>query len=140
MEVLKTHVCSRPCTVCYRTDLVVIKLAANRADKLRNAISKTWARGGISAYYQGLIPWVGSKYRFAPRTYLRGQGIDKITTGLARSLHERLHSPPHVQRDRTPRANEIQRLPNNVRYSRRYRWRSCPVLPDDGNDNVYEDS
>ncbi|KAK1142933.1 hypothetical protein N8T08_007174 [Aspergillus melleus] len=39
MEVLKTH------------------LAANRHDTLRDAISKTWARGGVSAYYQGLIPW-----------------------------------------------------------------------------------
>ncbi|PLB51457.1 mitochondrial DNA replication protein [Aspergillus steynii IBT 23096] len=39
MEVLKTH------------------LAANRHDTLKDAFSKTWARGGISAYYQGLIPW-----------------------------------------------------------------------------------
>lgn len=39
MEVLKTHV------------------AANRADTLRDAVRKTWARGGLTAFYQGLIPW-----------------------------------------------------------------------------------
>ena len=39
MEVLKTHV------------------AANRHDSLRDAMRKTWARGGPVAFYQGLIPW-----------------------------------------------------------------------------------
>jgi hypothetical protein len=39
MEVLKTHV------------------AANRHDSLRDALRKTWARGGFTAFYQGLIPW-----------------------------------------------------------------------------------
>ncbi|KAG8356564.1 hypothetical protein FVEN_g5721 [Fusarium venenatum] len=39
MEVVKTHV------------------AANRRDNLCTAISKTWARGGVRAFYQGLIPW-----------------------------------------------------------------------------------
>ncbi|RSL38482.1 hypothetical protein CEP53_014834 [Fusarium sp. AF-6] len=40
MEVVKTHV------------------AANKGDNLRTAVSKTWARGGFRAFYQGLIPWV----------------------------------------------------------------------------------
>ncbi|KAJ5088018.1 mitochondrial DNA replication protein [Penicillium angulare] len=39
MEVLKTH------------------LAANRKDTLREACQKTWTRGRIPAFYQGLIPW-----------------------------------------------------------------------------------
>ncbi|GAW15242.1 hypothetical protein ANO14919_046510 [Xylariales sp. No.14919] len=39
MEVLKTHV------------------AANRKDSLLDAVRKTWARGGVSGFYQGLIPW-----------------------------------------------------------------------------------
>lgn len=39
-EVLKTHA------------------AANRNDNLRDAIRKTWARGGVAGFYQGLIPWV----------------------------------------------------------------------------------
>ncbi|KAH7245652.1 mitochondrial DNA replication protein [Fusarium tricinctum] len=39
MEVVKTHV------------------AANRGDSLRTAVSKTWARGGVPAFFQGLIPW-----------------------------------------------------------------------------------
>ncbi|KAJ1971473.1 hypothetical protein H4R35_005238 [Dimargaris xerosporica] len=38
-EVLKTH------------------MAANRGDGLKAAIRKTYARGGISGFYQGLIPW-----------------------------------------------------------------------------------
>jgi hypothetical protein len=38
-EVLKTH------------------MAAHRQDSLLTAIKKTWARGGISGFYQGLIPW-----------------------------------------------------------------------------------
>ncbi|CAG7939964.1 unnamed protein product [Penicillium olsonii] len=39
MEVLKTH------------------LAANRKDTLLEAVKKTWARGRVGAFYQGLIPW-----------------------------------------------------------------------------------
>ncbi|KAL4923713.1 mitochondrial carrier domain-containing protein [Aspergillus undulatus] len=39
MEVLKTH------------------LAANRHDRIKDAIQKTWARGRWTAFYQGLIPW-----------------------------------------------------------------------------------
>lgn len=38
-EVLKTH------------------MAANRQDGLMTAFRKTWARGGVFGYYQGLIPW-----------------------------------------------------------------------------------
>lgn len=38
-EVLKTH------------------MAANRGDSLWMAIQKTWGRGGIYGFYQGLIPW-----------------------------------------------------------------------------------
>lgn len=38
-EVLKTH------------------LAAHRTDSLAMAFRKSWARGGISGFYQGLIPW-----------------------------------------------------------------------------------
>ncbi|KAI5478083.1 mitochondrial carrier domain-containing protein [Pseudohyphozyma bogoriensis] len=32
-------------------------MAANRSDNFRTAIRKTWARGGIAGFYQGLIPW-----------------------------------------------------------------------------------
>lgn len=39
LEVLKTHI------------------AAHRQDTLRDALRKTWARGGFGAFYQGLIPW-----------------------------------------------------------------------------------
>lgn len=38
-EVLKTH------------------MAANRNDNLRTAIKKTYQRGGVKGFYQGLIPW-----------------------------------------------------------------------------------
>ncbi|KAI1387018.1 mitochondrial carrier [Hypoxylon trugodes] len=39
MEVVKTHV------------------AAHREDSLRDAIRKTWRRGGLFGFYQGLMPW-----------------------------------------------------------------------------------
>jgi hypothetical protein len=38
-EVLKTH------------------MAAHRGDSLRTAVSRTWARGGLGGFYQGLLPW-----------------------------------------------------------------------------------
>ena len=38
-EVLKTH------------------MAANRSDSLATALSKTYARGGMRGFWQGLIPW-----------------------------------------------------------------------------------
>ncbi|KAI0387229.1 mitochondrial carrier [Hypomontagnella monticulosa] len=39
MEVVKTHV------------------AAHREDSIRDAMQKTWRRGGFLGFYQGLIPW-----------------------------------------------------------------------------------
>lgn len=30
---------------------------AHRGDNLRTAIVKTWNRGGVFGFYQGLIPW-----------------------------------------------------------------------------------
>jgi len=35
-------------------------MASNRNDNLREAIKKTYARGGLRGFYQGLIPWVRS--------------------------------------------------------------------------------
>jgi len=32
-------------------------MGTNRADSLRTAIAKTYARGGLRGFYQGLIPW-----------------------------------------------------------------------------------
>jgi hypothetical protein len=33
-------------------------MAANRQDNIVSAFVKTWHRGGVWGYYQGLIPWV----------------------------------------------------------------------------------
>ena len=33
-------------------------MAANRQDNIFAAFRKTWGRGGVLGYYQGLIPWV----------------------------------------------------------------------------------
>ncbi len=32
-------------------------MGTNRSDSLRTAIAKTYARGGVTGFYQGLIPW-----------------------------------------------------------------------------------
>lgn len=33
-------------------------MAANRQDNIFSAFKKTWGRGGVLGFYQGLIPWV----------------------------------------------------------------------------------
>ncbi len=38
-------------------EVVKTHLAANRVDSLFTAVRKTYSRGGISGFYQGLIPW-----------------------------------------------------------------------------------
>lgn len=38
-------------------EVVKTHMAANRSDNLVSAFKKTYARGGISGFYQGLIPW-----------------------------------------------------------------------------------
>lgn len=45
---------------------IVLKthMASNRKDNLRTAIVKTYARGGLKGFYQGLIPWVSFSLLF----------------------------------------------------------------------------
>lgn len=38
-------------------EVVKTHMAANRGDNLMTSIKKTYARGGIKGFYQGLIPW-----------------------------------------------------------------------------------
>ncbi|PVV03540.1 hypothetical protein BB560_001974 [Smittium megazygosporum] len=38
-------------------EVVKTHMAANRQDSMRTAISKTYQRGGLRGFYQGLIPW-----------------------------------------------------------------------------------
>ncbi|KAJ2079955.1 hypothetical protein H4R24_003424 [Coemansia sp. RSA 988] len=38
-------------------EVVKTHMAANRGDSIATTLSKTYARGGISGFYQGLIPW-----------------------------------------------------------------------------------
>ncbi|KAJ2554799.1 hypothetical protein EV175_002471 [Coemansia sp. RSA 1933] len=38
-------------------EVVKTHMAANRADSIATSLKKTYARGGISGFYQGLIPW-----------------------------------------------------------------------------------
>lgn len=58
MEVVKTHVSNPRITCESNIDGFAEQVAANRGDSLRTAIRKTWARGGVPAFYQGLVPWV----------------------------------------------------------------------------------
>lgn len=37
---------------------VPLQMAANRGDNFKAAVKKTWNRGGITGFYQGLFPWV----------------------------------------------------------------------------------
>ncbi|RPB26367.1 mitochondrial carrier [Terfezia boudieri ATCC MYA-4762] len=38
-------------------EVVKTHMAANRGDNIVSAVNKTWARGGVFGFYQGLIPW-----------------------------------------------------------------------------------
>ncbi|KAJ5097506.1 Mitochondrial DNA replication protein YHM2 [Penicillium angulare] len=38
-------------------DVLKTHIAANRTDTLKDAIRKTWSRGGVAGFYQGLLPW-----------------------------------------------------------------------------------
>ncbi|KAF8468421.1 mitochondrial carrier domain-containing protein [Kalaharituber pfeilii] len=38
-------------------EVVKTHMAANRGDNIFKAMTKTWARGGVFGFYQGLIPW-----------------------------------------------------------------------------------
>ncbi|KAI8324796.1 mitochondrial DNA replication protein YHM2 [Martensiomyces pterosporus] len=38
-------------------EVVKTHMAANRADSIATSLKKTYARGGIAGFYQGLIPW-----------------------------------------------------------------------------------
>lgn len=38
-------------------EVVKTTMAANRSDSFAGAMSRIWGRGGVVAYYQGLIPW-----------------------------------------------------------------------------------
>ncbi|GAA5824935.1 hypothetical protein JCM5353_002939 [Sporobolomyces roseus] len=74
LEVLKTH------------------MASNRNDNLREAIKKTYARGGLRGFYQGLIPWAwiessstGGILLFTSslvEEFATGHGVNKGTAGL----------------------------------------------------------
>jgi hypothetical protein len=33
-------------------------MAANRKQTMGEALKTVWSRGGVSGFYQGLIPWV----------------------------------------------------------------------------------
>jgi hypothetical protein len=58
LEVMKTH------------------MAANRSDGLVTSLRKTWARGGVLGFYQGLIPWVRSSL------WVRGRAPNLGQTGM----------------------------------------------------------
>eukprot|EP00834_Sanchytrium_tribonematis_P007078 NODE_590_length_5625_cov_0.852515.p4 type:complete len:274 gc:universal NODE_590_length_5625_cov_0.852515:3012-3833(+) len=73
-EVLKTH------------------MAANRGDNLRTAIKKTYQRGGVFGYWQGLIPWAwieagtkGAVLLFASyevESFLQTFGVNKTAASM----------------------------------------------------------
>ncbi|RKO84648.1 mitochondrial carrier domain-containing protein [Blyttiomyces helicus] len=38
-------------------EVIKTHMAANRGDTMPGAVKRTWARGGVFGFYQGLIPW-----------------------------------------------------------------------------------
>ncbi|KAI8873105.1 mitochondrial carrier [Ramicandelaber brevisporus] len=78
-EVLKTH------------------MAANRGDSFKTTIAKTYARGGIAGFYQGLIPWAwieastkggvlmyaSSEVEYHCRRFGMNSGTSGIVAGMA---------------------------------------------------------
>ncbi|KAF8245780.1 mitochondrial carrier [Wilcoxina mikolae CBS 423.85] len=78
LEVIKTH------------------MAANRGDNVLTAIKKSWGRGGVFGFYQGLIPWawieastkgavllfVSSEAEYHARTFGAGNFTAGITGGV----------------------------------------------------------
>lgn len=67
-------------------------LAANRGDTFLSAIQKTYGRGGIAGFYQGLIPWAwieagtkGAVLMFAAseiETSLLDRGMSRTSSGI----------------------------------------------------------
>jgi len=41
-------------------EVLKTQMAANRSQTMGQAFRNVWARGGVSGFYQGLIPWVSS--------------------------------------------------------------------------------
>jgi hypothetical protein len=39
-------------------EVLKTQMAANRSQTMGQAFRNVWARGGVSGFYQGLIPWV----------------------------------------------------------------------------------
>jgi hypothetical protein len=39
-------------------EVIKTQMAANRSQSMKQAFSTIWSRGGVSGFYQGLIPWV----------------------------------------------------------------------------------
>jgi hypothetical protein len=59
-------------------EVVKTYVAVNRGDNLRTAIKQTWARGGVPAFYQGLIPWVGTVVICSTNLADRFKGMDRV--------------------------------------------------------------
>ena len=39
-------------------EVLKTQMAANRSQTMFQAVQTVWSRGGVSGFYQGLIPWV----------------------------------------------------------------------------------
>ena len=42
-------------------EVLKTQMAANRSQTMGQAFRNVWSRGGVSGFYQGLIPWVSFK-------------------------------------------------------------------------------
>jgi len=73
-------------------EVLKTQMAANRSQTMMQALSTVWSRGGVSGYYQGLIPWAwieastkGGVLLFTAseiETAVMGMGVSQAAAGL----------------------------------------------------------
>jgi hypothetical protein len=77
-------------------EVLKTQMAANRSQTMGQAFRNVWARGGVSGFYQGLIPWVCSRSLLLAGSELTNRhGLKHLPKELFSSLpRQRLRNTP----------------------------------------------
>lgn len=100
---------------------------------MAEAIKKTWARGRVLAFYQGLVPWVLFFFPVYNELLL-------TRIGMVGSFHKRRNFDLDIKRGRVSYQVKVQCLANCKRHLRGHQWRRSPGLPHNGDDNLHENN